>query len=305
MEKEEIEYYKKAGKIAAQARDFAAKMIKEGELLVNICDKTEKFILDNDGQIAFPVQISLNEIAAHYCPTKDDSTTLKRGDVACIDVGVHVEGFIGDTAKTVEIESENGYENKELVKASLDALNKSIEYLKKNKNPKLWKIGKEIEDSIVSAGFNPVRNLSGHGLNQFEVHSYPQIPNFNNKDEEVLEDQAFAIEPFATNGVGLIEEKGTPNVFSQINNKNARGSFTRQILNQIKTYEGLPFARRWLQRNFRDSIINYGLNELNLLGVVHEYPPLVEKSKGLVSQHEHTFVLKDGKLTITTKLDED
>ena len=145
--------------------------------------------------------------------------------------------------------------------------------------------------------------MSGHGLEQYGVHVKPTIPNFDNKDETRLEKgQAIAIEPFATNGDGIIVEKGIANVFSLIEKRPVRVGFMRNMLAEISRYNGMPFTKRWLYKKFSPAKVNFALIQFRNLGMIKEYPPLVEKSNGLVSQAENSFLIDD-KTIILTKID--
>jgi len=234
----------------------------------------------------------LNETAAHYCPEDEDEIVFE-DQLCCLDVGVHVNGFIGDNALSVDLG-----ENKDLVKASLEGLKAAQEII--GVGVKLGEIGKAIEDAIKSFGFEPVRNLSGHGLSEYNIHDRPTIPNFDNKDESVLEKgMTIAIEPFATNGSGMIHEKGNVSVFVVNSKPKARIGFVRDIANKISKYNGLPFTTRWLTKDFSAARVKYALNQFKLLGCLKEYPPLVERGSGLVSQAEKSFYIDDEVVCLT------
>jgi|TARA_B100001971_G_C18260538_1_gene586405 methionyl aminopeptidase len=292
MDEQTINNYKQAGKIARDALNHGKDLIKRGTRVVDVLDKVEEKIKELGALPAFPAQISLNEVAAHYCSEEDDETTFD-DQVVCLDVGVHVNGFIGDNALTVDLSNDH----KDLVKASREALNAALEVVKPG--AKLANIGKAIETTITDAGFQPVRNLSGHGLGEFNVHSKPTIPNFDTKENATLEEnQAIAIEPFATTGVGMIEQKGDASVFELVGKKSTRIGFVRNIIKEIETYNNLPFTIRWLTKKFSANQVQYALNEMRKLGILKEHPPLVEKQQGLVAQSEHTIlVLEDPIIT--------
>lgn len=284
----------KAGKIAAQALEYAKTLIKPNAKVVDILDKTEKKIKDLGGSLAFPVQISLNDFAAHYCSDQDDKTILK-DQIVSIDVGVHIDGFIGDNALTIDLSKKN----QDLVKASREALDNAIKIIKPG--VKLREIGKVIHDTITSYNFSPIRNLSGHGLDEFNIHTKPTIPNYDNGDEtELKQDDVIAIEPFASKGAGVVYESGNATIFQLINKKPVRNLITRQVLKEIQTYNELPFCKRWLTKRFGLPKTNFALRELKQLDILKEYPPLVDKEHGLVSQAEHSLIVtKDGCKVLT------
>ncbi len=293
MDSEVLEKYKKAGKIAREALSYGKDLIRKGSNVLDVCDRVEEKIFLLGGKPAFPVQISMNEIAAHFCP-EDDDKTMFSDEVVSLDVGVHIDGYIGDNACTVDLSKNNS----ELVKASEEGLKAAIDAVKVG--VKLGKIGKAIEDAISSYGFKPVRNLSGHGLDVYNIHSMPTIPNFDTKEEAVLEKGVIAIEPFATDGVGLIHEKGEPSVFSLIGKKSVRIGFVRNIQKEIEKLNGLPFTTRWLTKKFSEAQVKYALNQFKQLGILKEYPPLVEKQNGLVSQAEHSLLVDNEVILLTS-----
>lgn len=292
MEQELIEKYKKAGKIAAEVLAYGKDLIKKDAKVLDVCNKVEAKIKELGAEPAFPAQISMNDIAAHYCPEDEDKTVFS-DQLISLDVGVHVDGCIGDNACSVDLSGSNT----ELVEASQEALKAAIEVVKVG--VKLSTIGKAIEDTIVGFGFQPVRNLSGHGLDLFNIHSSPTIPNFDTKEDVLLEKQVIAIEPFATNGVGMIHEKGEPSVFGLMGKKSARIGFVRNVLKQLDGYNGLPFTTRWLTKNFSAAQVKFAFNQLKQLEILKEYPPLVEKQSGLVSQAEHSLLVDDEVIVLT------
>lgn len=296
MDAETKEKYQKAGKIAAEALQYAKSLVKKGVALSEVCDKTEAKIKELGGELAFPTQISMNDTAAHFCP---DDDSLKFDDqIISIDVGVHVDGFIGDTALTIDLNNKN----EELIKASREALENAIKLVKPD--VKLKDIGKTIHDTITKYGFSPVRNLSGHGLGEFNVHTKPTIPNYDNGDEtELKEGDVVAIEPFASAGAGIIYESGTATVMQLLTTKPVRSSFTRQAMQEIKKSNGLPFCKRWLIKKFGLAKTNFAIRELKILEMLREYPPLVDKNHGLVSQAEHTVLVTKEGCEILTKVD--
>ena len=284
---------KKAGAIAAEALDYSRTLIKQGASLLEVTEKTEDKILKLGGQLAFPVQISMNDIAAHFCPASDDKTTFNE-QIVKVDIGVHIDGWIGDTAMTIDLSGKN----EKLVKASRDALNSALKIIQPELE--LREIGKTIHEVITSYGFSPIRNLSGHGLDEYNIHSKPSVPNYDNGDSTELEEgQLIAIEPFATNGAGIIYESSNANVFSMIEKKPVRMPIVRNVLNEIEKFNELPFTSRWLEKKFSVAQVRLALNQLIKMEMIREYPPLIDRNHGLVSQAEHTVVVKEKPVIIT------
>jgi methionyl aminopeptidase len=286
MNEQTKQNYIKAGKISAEALEYGKSLIKKGNSLLETTELIEKRIFELGGKPAFPVQISCNEIAAHFC-VEDDTKTVFDEQVVSLDLGVHIDGAIGDTAYTVDLSGKYS----DLVKAAQKALEEAMKIV--NVGTELREIGKTIHDTIASYGFNPVRNLSGHGLDLYNIHTDPSIPNYDTQDKrKLVKGMAFAIEPFATTGSGVVQESGLASVFMLERRKPVRSPITRDILVEIANYEGLPFAKHWLTKKF-GAKANFALREMSQLGMIHEFPPLVEASKGIVSQAEHSFLIDD------------
>ncbi|MBW2997164.1 type II methionyl aminopeptidase [Candidatus Woesearchaeota archaeon] len=296
MEEETLNKYLEAGKIAGQALEFGKGLVKPGVKILDIAEKIEAKIVELGGQPAFPVNISFNDTAAHYTPLPNDETVLS-DQIVKLDVGVHVDGFVGgDTAATIDLSGKYS----DLVKASREALNAALKVIQVGTT--LGEIGKEIEDAITSLGLKPVRNLSGHGIGEWSVHNIPSIPNYDTGEKAALkEGMTIAIEPFASDGVGLIQDKGIPYIHSLSGKKPVRNIVTRQIMKKLSGYNGLPFATRWLTKDFPLFKVNFALKELNQLEILKSYPPLVERTNAMVSQAEHSVYVGD-KVIVMTKI---
>jgi len=293
MEKEILENYIKAGKIASEVREESKKLIKPGESLLKISETIEELIRKKGGEPAFPVNISLNNIAAHYTPAKNDVTIIKESDVVKIDLGVHIDGYIGDTACTIIFDSKH----EKLKEASEKALEEAIKICRPG--VLLSDISEKIEATIKSFGFKPVANLTGHGLDAYNLHAEPQIPNIKfRSDYKLKEDQVIAIEPFATDGLGLIKES-EPTLIFAIHSGAVRNQDARKIIKFGEKFNGLPCAERWIpiESLFK---IKIALRELRERNIIYDYPVLKEVENGLISQAEHTIIIKDEPI-ITTK----
>src|SRR5574341_131201 len=221
MNKDIREHYLEAGKIASSVRKEAASRIKEGVPLLEIAEHVENRINDLGGKPAFPCNISINETASHYTP-EDNDMSFKKGDVVKIDLGVHIEGFIADTASTMEVgTNDHGM----LIKACDEALANAIASVKDGTQTRT--IGKIIENTIKKYGFNPVRDLTGHSMEQYKLHAGITIPNYESFfSQKIKKDMVFAIEPFATYGGGNIKY-GKSRIFA-IASKNKANQVIRE-----------------------------------------------------------------------------
>ena len=295
---ENLETWKKVCNISGQALNHGLGLIKKGVPVIEVCDAVDSKIIELGAKPSFPAQISLDHVAAHYCCPHEDKTMLD-SQVAKLDCGAHLDGIPGDTAATVDLSGKNA----ELVKASRNALNASIKIVQPG--VKLSEIGQVIQSEISALGFSSIRNLSGHGIAQFELHTKPTVPNFNNNDPtELTSGQIIAIEPFATTGEGVIVEGTNAEVFMQTAHKQVRDFTSRKILAEIETYENLPFAKRWLMQKFLPIKVELALRQLQLNDSVQGFSPLVEKAHGLVSQAEHTLLVTDSGCDVLTKITE-
>jgi len=297
LTEEKIKNYKKAGEIAKQVKEFIRKLVKPQIPLIELAEKIEAEINKLGAKPAFPTNLSINEIAAHYTPSYEDKTPAH--GLLKIDFGVHVNGAIADTAMTFDLE--NKEENKKLINASESALAEAIEHVKNSKEKsKLNEIGSKIKIKIESLGFYPIINLSGHSLDDYQIHAGLTIPNCDNSNTKELEQGAFAIEPFATTGLGEVFEGKPSGIFNMQKFSNTRDSFTRKVLQFIhENYKTLPFASRWLVKEFGTRALT-SLALLKQQGILHEYPQLIEKSKAKVSQAEDSFIIYNGKVEVLT-----
>jgi len=283
--------WKKSGKIAAEAREYAKSICKKGVKYIEISNKIEEFIKKKGGKVAFPVDISVGSVAAHDSPFLGDSRVIEKGDLVKFDIGVHVNGRVADNACTVEV---GGTKWKDMIKAAEEAVKAGVEVAVPGCS--VNKIGKVIKETISGYGFVPIVNLSGHGVGVYEIHTSPTIPNHDNGDETKLkEGQHIAIEPFATNGVGYVKEGKGSGIYRLVMKKPVRLAGARKLIEFVeKEYKTLPFAERWL-KDFKN--VKFLLSLLKREGVFEEYPQLPERSGGMVSQYENTIEVGKGVLT--------
>ncbi|MFA6889384.1 MAG: type II methionyl aminopeptidase [Candidatus Woesearchaeota archaeon] len=290
---EEREHWITAGKITAEVREWSKSLFKPGVKLVDIANAIENKIKEKGAVPAFPVNLSLNEAAAHYTPIKDDLIILK-DQIIKVDIGVCYEGAIGDTAYTVDLSGKYS----KLVEASEKALENAAKILKIGVT--LGEIGKVIEDTILSYGFEPVRNLSGHGMALFTIHTSPSLPNYNTGEKTQLQKgMIIALEPFATTGVGRIKDSGNIVIYEPIEHRPIRSPIAREIAKEIESLPKVPFARRWLDEKFGTNKVSLALQLLKANGNITSHPELVEVEKGMVSQAEHTFLIEEKVICLT------
>jgi len=294
ISKKDIDNYEKAGKIAKQVKEYAKSVIKSGTSLLDIAEKIENKIIELGGKPAFPCNLSIDDTAAHYTPSWNDQATAK--GLIKIDFGVHVSGCIVDTAFSIDLESNE--ENRKLIMASEKALEKAIEQAK-NKRP-ISEIGKSIHEEITKHNFSPVRNLSGHSLSSYTIHSGITIPNYDNGNKIILESGAYAIEPFATSGNGIVYDSSLSGIYRLEKEAGVRDSLAREILAYVKEeYRTLPFCSRWIVKKFGARCL-ISLKFLENAGIIYQYPQLIEQGHGKVSQSENTILITENKVEVLT-----
>ncbi len=282
--------YLEAGKIGKEAREYGAELIKEGASYYEVAEKIEKYIKDAGAKPAFPVNLSRNNLAAHYTPIKGDGMYFRRGDLIKLDLGAHIDGYISDTAVTVEVGSN---EWSELIEASREALNAAIKILRPG--VRIRDIGAVIEEEITIRGFRPIYNLTGHGLARYDLHHEISIPNYDDGNNGIIRPgMAFAIEPFATNGKGKVKNGRGGNIYMLVEIRNLN-SFFQKVFERFRT---LPFAARWCEDQ-EDYLTK--LEKGAKKGIVYHFPILQERKKAMVAQTEHTFVMTDEGVVVTTK----
>ncbi|MBX4196256.1 type II methionyl aminopeptidase [Candidatus Pacearchaeota archaeon] len=290
----DIEKLKRAGAIAKEVVAYARGMVKKGMPLLEIADKIESKIRELKANPAFPVNLSINEIAAHATPSANDET--RASGLLKIDIGVHIDGYVADTAFSLDLEGDE--ENKRLIAAAEEALKHGVKEI--NIGTPLKKIGKAIESAIKSYNVQPIQNLSGHSIEQYDLHSGITIPNYDNHQETEIAQGVYAIEPFATSGLGEVKDGKPSGIYHLEKPGNVRDSFAREVLAFIEEeYATLPFCSRWIHHKFGSRGL-IALKRIEEAGLLHHYSQLVEKSGKKVAQAEHTVLLTKKEKIVTT-----
>ena len=294
-----FELYLQAGKIASTVREEQRKKYYVGTTLLEICESIEDRIRQLNGRPAFPVNVSLNEVAAHYTAEPNDATVVKEGDVLKIDLGVHIDGFVADTAVTVSYSSTFD----SLVRAAENALAEAVHAAKAH--VKASDIGRIIESSISRAGYRPIQNLSGHSIQQYTVHAGKSIPNIKSIGSSFALSPAevYAIEPFATlkDGLGIVYDGKTKNIFGVSSRKPSKDKDADELLNVIwSRFRTLPFALRWLLDSREEKEARRLIETLLKRHNIHAYPILVEGHGKTVAQAEHTIIPQESEANVIT-----
>lgn len=287
MEKEELQAYEKAFLIAEDAVGFAQKLIKENVKALKLAQDIENRILDLGGKPAWPVNISINEIAAHYTPSIGDNLVLKEGDFVKIDIGAQVNGYICDRAFTVCI----GKKSDPMIEASKKALEECLKLIKAG--TKVHEISEVCESTVNGLGFNVIRNLAGHRVERYNQHAHPSIPNGRNSIQDEIESgNVYAMEVFVTNGSGFVVESSPTEIFQYNQDVAVRLWEARKILELARdSFEKLPFTKRWIT-GISPLKIDMAFRQLIDSDALIEFPPLKEESSGMVAVTEKSVIVK-------------
>ena len=289
MQDKEKNLYIKSGKILGSALKFAQKQVKVGGSLLECAESIEDFIIKEGGKPAFPVNVSIGNIAAHYSPSSASKEVFTKKDVAKIDVGVHIDGYITDSAVTIDLSGEFG----KMVEASQKALDAALSVVKPNGS--ISKVGEVVEKEIKKAGFKPISNLSGHRIEQWIAHASPSVPNISTREDKKFEvGKVYALEPFATNGAGFVHEGVQAEIFGFDENKPTRSMGARKILSFVEEeYNALPFAERWIEKKLKLAEFErkVAFREMLSKNLIHSYPVLKEAEGKTVTQAETTVLI--------------
>jgi methionyl aminopeptidase len=290
MDPEVLSKYREAGRILSAVIAEVRSKVEPDLTLLEIAELVEGGIRARGAEPAFPCNISLDRAAAHYTPAPGDARTFGES-MAKLDIGVHVDGYIADAAVTVD---NSGHPD--MVEAAEAALAAAVDAIRPG--AMTGQIGAAIEEAISGYGYKPISNLTGHGLERYQAHALPTIPNrAAERGVSLKVGDVIAIEPFATNGLGRISEAPITEIFGFIKSRPVRLPQAREMMKEIEQkYKTLPFARRWL----KGERVDFSLAQLLKGGIIHRYPVLWEVEGALVSQAEHTVIItEDGCEVIT------
>lgn len=296
--KEELEYYRKAGQIASKVRKAVPNIVEPGKKILEVCEEIENMILKLGGKLAFPCNIGINEVTAHFTPLGNNSELIPDGSVVKIDLGVHLSGYIADTAITIPFNP--AYES--MILAAEDALRDAIENIKPG--IKISDIGHIIEKNITRHGYKPIRNLTGHKIERFSLHCGKIIPNIAQMNGTKIENgEVFAIEPFATyvDASGIVKNNQEAYIFKYNKEKGSKSKKAIKLLRHIRNeFITLPFTTRWLESLYPEPELQNYLNEILSSRCIIPYHVLVEESHKPVAQAEHTVIVNEDGCEVLT-----
>jgi methionyl aminopeptidase len=298
ISKDELEAYRKGGQIISQLRKTVPTWVHEGALVRELCERVEAEIVALGGQPAFPCNVGVNEVAAHYTSSWDDTSLIPRESVVKVDFGVHIDGYINDTAVTVSLNPI--YQS--MIEVAEDALRAGIERIAHG--VRFSDVGEQIQEVIAQYGCRPIRNLTGHKVERYTIHAGKSVPNVAGPAPGRFEaGEVYAIEPFVTlkEAAGRVEDTDRVFIYRAVREKGAKSENAKKIVEHVRrTYRTLPFASRWLYSSLGKTVVDDGLPETIRSRCISGYPVLVEASGKIVTQAEHTLVVKENNCEVLT-----
>jgi methionyl aminopeptidase len=297
-DKEALEKFRLSGKILRETREEMKLFVHENMPIVQVCEKAEALIREKGGKPAFPCNVSINEVAAHYTSPPNDKRRIPEKAVVKVDIGAHVDGYVTDTAFTACFNPEH----KNMQSAAEHALKTAID----NIHPKMAtsKIGRMIEKSIKNRGFKPIANLTGHSVGRYLIHAGTSIPNVAQISlAKVKAGKVYAIEPFVTlpEAAGRVENSSEITIFRLVKAKSVKNQYAKQVLKYIEeNFRSLPFAERWLESVVPKDQHREAFKELRASKAIASYPVFIEMSRKPVTQAEHTVLITENGCEILT-----
>ncbi|MEM0074819.1 MAG: type II methionyl aminopeptidase [Conexivisphaerales archaeon] len=293
-----LEAYQRAGSIAASVLKFAQEITKEGIKVIDLCEELEEKIKKLGGLPAFPCNVSQNDEAAHYTAGISDTKIILPGSTVKIDIGVHINGYIADTALTIALSQDEML----MAKVNEQLLYEAIKSVKAG--GRIGAVGDTVESEALRQGFRPISNLSGHQLDRYTIHAGVSVPNVReNIPQNFKQSCAYAIEPFLVSrqASGWVVNHGGGNIFRLTTRKRTKDANIDQLTDYIwSNFKTLPFTPRWLVKDFKEEFVKKAIKELESKRIIMEYPILVESSGAKVTQFEHTIYVGENRTIITT-----
>ncbi len=273
---DDLPRWREASRIAARARETGLRLLVPGARRRDVAEAIEAVIRSAGARPSFPANLSRNDEAAHYTPGPEDTVTFSEGDLVKVDVGAHLDGAIADTADTVEVGG--GRRHAHLIRAVHDALRDGIAAVRPG-GP-VDRVSAAIAEAIRGLGLRPVEDLTGHSIEPYLLHGPKAIPNVPGRTSAHFEEgEIVAIEPFATNGIGRIENGPYGNIQRFRADPGPSDPVLARLYQQFRT---LPFTLRWVDEPGAGEALRRGRRHLQT------YPVFLERAHGLVAQAEHT-----------------
>ena len=298
ISKDELEVYRRGGHIVSELRKIVPTLVHEGGLVRELCERVEAEIVSLGAQPAFPCNVSINEVAAHYTSPWDDVSVLPRDSIVKVDFGVHIDGYINDSAVTVSLTPIY----RSMIDVAEEALRAGIARIAHG--VRFSDVGEQIERKITQYGCRPIQNLTGHKVERYTIHAGRSVPNISGPVPGRFETgDVYAIEPFVTlkEAAGRVEDSEQTFIYRAVRERGVRSESAKKIVEHVRrTYKTLPFASRWLYSSLGKTVVEGGFPEAVRAKCIAGYPVLVEASGRVVAQAEHTVIVKDNGCEVLT-----
>lgn len=295
---DELEAYRRGGQIISELRKTIPKLVREGVLVRELCEQVEAETIALGGQPAFPCNVGINEVAAHYTSPWDDHTVLPKDSVVKVDFGVHIDGYINDSAVTISLNPVY----RSMIEVAQEALRVGVGIVAHG--VRFSDVGEQIEKAINQYGCRPIRNLTGHKIERYTIHAGRSVPNVAGPAPGRFEaGDIYAIEPFVTvkEAAGRVEDSDQAFIYRVVRDRGVRSESAKKIVEHVRrTYRTLPFASRWLYSALGKTVFEEGFSETVRARCISGYPVLIEASGSVVTQAEHTLVVKENGCEVFT-----
>jgi methionyl aminopeptidase len=297
-DKEELEKFRKSGRILRETREEMRSFVHEGMPIIDVCEKVEGTIRAKGGKPAFPCNVSINEVAAHYTSPPNDKALIPEGSTVKVDLGVQIDGYVTDTAFTAAF----NFEGQSMTKTAELALKAVIDNIHDDMG--LGNIGSLVETIIKNRGFKPISNLTGHSVGRYLIHAGTSIPSVSGfSPYKVHAGEVYAIEPFVTapDAIARVDDSPQITIYRLLKAKSTKTAAAKKLLKHIETnFRTLPFAERWLKDILPADQHEVAFKELLQSKAVMGYPVFVEASQKIVAQAEHTLLIKEDGCEVLT-----
>jgi len=297
-DKEELEKFRLSGRILRETREEMRGRIKENMPIIDVCEKTEALIRNKGGKPAFPVNVSIDEVAAHYTAPPGETATIPEGSTVKVDIGVQIDGYVTDTAFTVAFSAEG----RSMVAAAELALKTITDNI--HGGMVLSKIGNLAETIIKNRGFKPISNLTGHSVGRYLIHAGTSIPSVSGYNpNKVNAGEVYAVEPFVTlpDAIARVDDYPQHTIYRFLKAKSLKTDSAKKLAKYIESnFHTLPFTERWLVDVFPKETYPAAFKELLSSKSIMAYPVFIEASRKPVAQAEHTMLIKEGGCEVLT-----
>ncbi len=234
----ELEVMRRAGRITAEARALAGRMVRPGVTTKEIDKAVHDYIVSQGAKPSFlhfqgyPASacISVNDVVIHGIPGK---RVLREGDIVSVDVGAYWHGFHGDCAATFACGSISS-EAKKLIEVTKASFFEGIRFARQGK--RISDISHAVQAYVEANGFSVVRRFVGHGVGE-QMHEAPEVPNFGGPGHgpRLVRGMTIAVEPMVTEG--SYEVKILPDKWTTVT---ADGKLAAHYENTIVITDGEP-----------------------------------------------------------------